>query len=357
MRSLYLACPAVRGPGGIAAYARSLLDALHPDPVDVLGQGAGPERFDLPLNASFLGSPRSQPAFAAQLARDYLLRPPTVFLFAHVGLTLPLALLPRRPQHRVLVIGHGYEVWSRLSLRRGAALNRIDSLVFTTQYNRALFLAGNRDRVSPELRTPVIPLSAARSLESISPFPTPASPKRRALFVGRLVQEEPLKGISMLLRAAQKLPSSEWEIVIIGDGDARAHFQQQAATLGVTDRVKFLGWVDDATRSQMLADSDLLCLPSAQEGFGIVLLEAMVAGRPSIGAAAGAIPEVLHSEVGETVPYEDDVALAAAMQRVSDRLRSGAITPESIRRHYDERFAWGKFRDAWRAHLAELQPV
>ena len=61
----------------------------------------------------------------------------------------------------------------------------------------------------------------------------------------------------------------------MGDGDARALFQQQAAALRVTDRVRFLGWVDDATRTRMLAESDLLCLPSAQEGFGIVLLEAV----------------------------------------------------------------------------------
>ena len=94
MRSLYLACPAVRGPGGIAAYAHSLLDAIHPDSVDVMGQGVGPELFELPLNATFLGSPRRQPVFAAKLARDYLLRPPTVFLFAHLGLAMPLALLP-----------------------------------------------------------------------------------------------------------------------------------------------------------------------------------------------------------------------------------------------------------------------
>jgi phosphatidylinositol alpha-1,6-mannosyltransferase len=354
VRSLYLACPSVRGPGGIAAYARSWLDALAPTPVDVRGLG-GPSLFELPPNAHDLGPAKTQPAFIAQFARDYLTRPPTVFVFAHVGLTFPLALLPRRPDHRVLIIAHGFEVWSRLSRRRAAGLPRADSIAFTTRFSRALFLAGNGDRLAAEVQTPVIPLSAARALEATTPFPTPTSPKRRCLFVGRLSLEEPLKGVSMLLRAARWLAPESWEITIIGDGDARPKYQQEAAALGVTDRVRFMGWVDDATRTQALADSDVLCLPSAQEGFGIVFLEAMVAGRPCVGAAAGAIPEVLPAEAGETVPYEDDVALAQALQRTSDRLRQGAITPATIRRCYEQRFAWGRFRDAWRAHLSALQ--
>ena len=58
---------------------------------------------------------------------------------------------------------------------------------------------------------------------------------------------------------------------------------------------------------------------------------------------------------GETVPYEDDAALAMAMRRTSDRLRSSEITPASIRAHYDERFAWTRFQARWQEHLTALR--
>lgn len=355
MRSLYVACPSVRGPGGIAAYARSLIEAMSPDRIDVLGLAVGPEVATLSDNARLVADVTTKTRFAARLVRDYLSRGPTVFLFAHVGLTTPLALLPKRDDHRVVVIAHGLEVWQRLNVRRAAALPRVDSIAFTARYNRALFTARNEDRLSPAVQMPVIPLSAAQHLEQSGPVPVPAHSRLRCLCVSRLISEESLKGIPTLLRAAQRLAPDRWEIIIAGDGDARQGLERQARTLGVDDRVQFLGWVSDDRRTQLYAECDVFCLPSAQEGFGIVFLEAMVAGRPCVGAAAGAIPEVLSPEIGETFPFDDEVRLAQALERAADRSRSGEVTPESIRRFYERRYSWSRFRQSWRTHLDALR--
>lgn len=343
-----LACPAVRSAGGIAAYARRVLDALAPGPIDVLGQGIDSEAFELPAQARFLGSPVRREAFAVRLVREWLTRPPTTFVFGHVGLTLPLAVLPKRG-HRVVVLLHGFEAWSRLPLRRAAGLQAVDTFVCTTRYSRELFRAYNAGLFRPDATLPVVPLTAGGELESLMLPAAPVAARRVVTCITRLTREEPLKGVPSLLEAARRLDPAGWEVRIVGDGDARDELVQQVRELGVTDRVRFLGWVSETEKLRLLAETDVFCLPSAQEGFGIVFLEALARGRPCVGAAAGAVPEVLSPATGECVPYADPDALAAAIVRVAERFRTGALTPTSIRAEYDRRFAWSRFRESWRA--------
>ncbi len=305
--------------------------------------------------ADIVAAPASQAAFAARLGFDYARRPATWFLFAHVGLTSPLGLLPRRADHRVSLILHGIEAWVPLGKRRGLGLKRVDSLIFTTEYSKALFMSFNGEVLRRDAETVVIPLSAEGALESSLPAPVRTATRLRVLCVTRLMRDEPLKGVSTLLEAAAHLDPRSWEIVILGDGDGRAAYEAEAVRLGVTDRVRFLGWVADEVRTQMLEDSDVFCLPSAQEGFGIAFLEAMVAGRPCVGAAAGAVPEVIQREVGELFPFGDAVALASVLQRVGERVRGGELTPASVRAHYDRRYSWPLFQQRWRGYAARMR--
>jgi len=83
----------------------------------------------------------------------------------------------------------------------------------------------------------------------------------------------------------------------------------------VAEHVRFEGFCEDVPR--LLGELDLLVLPSLWEGFGLVLLEAMAAGRPVVASAVGPIPEVVaDGETGLLVPPEDPAALADAIVRV-----------------------------------------
>ena len=76
----------------------------------------------------------------------------------------------------------------------------------------------------------------------------------------------------------------------------------------------FLGSVDEATLHECYRSCDIFVLPSAQEGFGIVFLEAMRYRKPTVGARYGGIPEVvLDGITGLLVDYGDEVALAEAV--------------------------------------------
>ena len=103
------------------------------------------------------------------------------------------------------------------------------------------------------------------------------------LFVGRLVG---YKGVDVLLRA---VPGLDAETVIIGDGPQRSSLESLARSLGITDRVHFLGEVAADELLDWYQACDVFVLPSVtrQEAFGMVQLEAMLCGRPCVSTDLG----------------------------------------------------------------------
>lgn len=129
--------------------------------------------------------------------------------------------------------------------------------------------------------------------------------------VGRLTEQ---KGHAYLLDAfaevIQALPSAH--LLVVGDGELRPALEQQAARLGLQDSVTFTGRREDVPRIMMALD--VLVMPSLWEGFGLVLLEAMAAGKPVVASRVSAIPEiVVEGETGLLVPPADPKALAQAL--------------------------------------------
>jgi glycosyltransferase involved in cell wall biosynthesis len=107
----------------------------------------------------------------------------------------------------------------------------------------------------------------------------------------------------------------EARLVVIGDGPEHGALRQQVAELGVGSSVQLLGALaSDQEVRAWYRRASIFCLPSIQEGFGIVFLEAMASGLPVVSTTATAIPEVVpDGRAGLLVPPRDPPALAAAM--------------------------------------------
>ena len=128
---------------------------------------------------------------------------------------------------------------------------------------------------------------------------------------------EPEKGVTVLLEAMAYLagPSGAppCQLLVVGDGPAYDSLRARTEELGLTTQVVFAGMRRDV--ADLLPLLDIFILASLHEGFGIVILEAMAAGRPVVATSVGGIPEVVsHGQTGLLVPPGDAVALAGAIR-------------------------------------------
>jgi glycosyltransferase involved in cell wall biosynthesis len=129
----------------------------------------------------------------------------------------------------------------------------------------------------------------------------------------------PEKGIDLLVEAASVLhrryPALHW--VIAGDGPERPALEQRAGALQVVPVVHFLGNLADPL--PLIAGATVLVVPSREEGFGTVILDALGLGIPVIGAAVGGIPQALAAGGGDLFEPGSPEALAQAVEQLVTR--------------------------------------
>ncbi|MDA0892308.1 MAG: glycosyltransferase [Proteobacteria bacterium] len=148
----------------------------------------------------------------------------------------------------------------------------------------------------------------------------PASPPKplRVLAVGRMAH---YKGFDVLLHAVASVQQVQLDLV--GKGEQAVSLEGLAASLGIADRVRFHGALDDGSRDELLSTCDCLCLPSTDrtESFGVVILEAMSAAKSCLvsdvaGSGMGWLVD--QGRTGLVVPSNDMTALADALCRLRD---------------------------------------
>ena len=132
-------------------------------------------------------------------------------------------------------------------------------------------------------------------------------------------------------------------LVVIGHGPEHWALRRQVEALELGDAVRLLGALSsDREVRAWYRCATLFCLPSVQEGFGIVFLEAMASGLPVVSTTATAIPEVVpHGQAGLLVPPRDPPALAAAILTL---LRDPELQERCRRfgREHARRFSWDR---------------
>lgn len=146
-----------------------------------------------------------------------------------------------------------------------------------------------------------------------SSIPRPST-GTRFIYVGRLMYNGE-KRTSDLLRALSKL-SGEWDLSVIGDGDDAPRLKELAISLGISSRVKWLGWVHDPWNE--IKEASALVLTSESEGFGMVLVEAMSNGIPCISSdcPTGPAEIVSDGENGWLYPPQDLGQLTTRLQNI-----------------------------------------
>ncbi len=152
-----------------------------------------------------------------------------------------------------------------------------------------------------------------------------------ALFLGRLDYE---KRVDVLLRAVASLTEhSNLRVELVGDGGERDRLKKLAISLGISNRVSFLGHVTDEELPGIYERATVFVMPSIAELQSIATMEAMASGRPIIGADAMALPHLVHDgDNGYLFPPNDSEALADRLRRIltADQAELNRLSENSL---------------------------
>ncbi len=271
-----------------------------------------------------------------------------VILAGHLNYA-PLCFLLKllRPQMRFGVFIYGCEVWERIPLFRRWALQRADFIISISNYTNQQ--AVNINGVKAE-RTFVLPnaleWTANKSIASSDVHALP--PGIKLLSVGRLDAAERRKGFDTVIESlpavAQEVPSVQY--IIIGSGTDLERHRQLARDVGVYERVHFLGTVNEETLRHCYDSCDVFVMPSAQEGFGFVYLEAMQYSKPVVAAKSGGSPEVVDDGVtGLLTEYGNVPELSAALTRLCSDPGLRVMLGSAGKQRLSQRFTFSHFKE------------
>ena len=159
------------------------------------------------------------------------------------------------------------------------------------------------------------------------------------LYVGRLVYE---KGVQNLIGAMPKILENyhDSKLVICGRGGMMDELKQEAHNLGIDEKVYFVGYCDAAKVQKMYINADIAVFPSTYEPFGIVALEGMLSGTPTVVSDVGGLNEIVEhgvtgmkSYAGNSNSIADSVLALLYDQELCNRVSSNAI--EVVKEKYN----------------------
>ena len=162
------------------------------------------------------------------------------------------------------------------------------------------------------------------------------------LYVGRLVYE---KGIQHLIAAMPKILSNyhDAKLIIAGRGGMIEELKAEAASLGLNDKIYFTGYLDSKQVPKMYKCADVAVFPSTYEPFGIVALEAMLAGVPTVVSDVGGLDEIVEHGVDGMKSYAGNPnSIADSVTALLYDHQLAANVSKKARQKVKEQFNWEK---------------
>jgi phosphatidylinositol alpha-1,6-mannosyltransferase len=302
-RALCLAAGDWAHDSGASVSALVLNDEIAPDARYVNGEFT-----------SYSGAGKSKAKFLSRYLRHIGSNRYDWIIFGHVSLA-PLSLIAKLLNSRVKtgIAAYGIEVWGSLSQLERKALRQADVVLAISEYTKAQ-LTRHREINADKIRIFPCTLDPHWQVDAYVDMPSQRPPV--LLSVARINKDDRYKGIDNVIRS---LPAVVREVGpveyrVVGSGDDAPRLRALAEGLGVARYVNFLGSVPDAELREQYKSCSLFVMPSNEEGFGIVFLEAMAYGKPVIGGTNGGTPSVVtHGETGLLVDSSDVAGIAKAL--------------------------------------------
>ncbi|GAX42127.1 glycosyltransferase [Tolypothrix sp. NIES-4075] len=262
-------------------------------------------------------------AFATQIFKSGVWQTPNLIITSHLNFTVVAYLLKRLKGIPYWTVAHGVDAWNITNPTLKNALYHADRILAVSNYTR--------DRLLKEQNLDPSKISLLPNTFDPSRFKIDGKPlhlleryKLKAeqpiiLTVTRLARSDGYKGYDKILQALpeikRQLPDVHY--ILVGKGDDRLRIEQLIVQLNLQDCVTLAGFVADSELGDHYNICDVFAMPSRGEGFGIVYLEALACGKPTLGGNQdGAIDALCHGELGALVDPQDVGAIAQTLIQI-----------------------------------------
>ncbi|NEO45399.1 MAG: glycosyltransferase family 4 protein [Moorea sp. SIO4A3] len=359
--------------GGIQVYLKNLIQVLEFDKYtqkikvfDKLDR-AKPSNLFNSEKFSFLFSgniPRllQTPHFALNLAIGSWLNRPSLILCGHLNFA-PLAYwINRLTGIPYWLIIYGVEALDIDDKWKIKALHAAAEIISISVYTRERLI---EEQNLPLDKITILPVTFDAKKFKIAPKPNYLLRRYNLkneqpviLTVSRLSTADGYKGYDTILQALPAIQSQLPNVhyIIVGKGDDRPRIEKLIAQLNLQDCVTLSGFIPDEEICDHYNLCDVFAMPSKGEGFGIVYLEALACGKPTLGGNQdGAIDALNHGELGALVDPDDVNAIANTLIQILQGNYPNPLMyqPEALRQKVIELFGFERFQKTLGAYLEQ----
>ncbi|HMA02424.1 MAG TPA: glycosyltransferase family 4 protein, partial [Gemmatimonadaceae bacterium] len=359
-RALVFLTDAFGGRGGIAQFNRDLLTSLSNDSaytrIVALPRLLFEESPRVPQRIDFrTRSAGGKIRYVAESMRAVMSERFDVVICSHINLLSIASAAAAAQRVPLLLVVYGIEAWKPPRGLAAKLVNRVDAVVAISEYTKRRFMEWSGVESS---RVHVIPCCVDARQFGVGPKREDLLRKYRLrgrtvmLTVARLAGRERAKGIDEVLESltdiAREIPNISY--LVVGDGHDRGRLEAKAASLGVSNRVVFAGFVPEEEKADHYRLADAYVMPGRGEGFGIVYLEALACGLPIVASSLDASEEVvLNRGFGRVVNPDRPSELKAACLDVLSEHYAERVVPREL-----AMFSTARFRARWNWLLTEM---
>jgi glycosyltransferase involved in cell wall biosynthesis len=291
--------------------------------------------------------------FALGIAISALRQRPKLILCGHLNFAPVAYWLNRLAGIPYWILVYGVDAWEIESLTKKRALQAATKIISISHYTRDRLI--DEQHLDPN-QFALLPVTfdiqrfqpAAKSDYLLKRYNlTPEQPI--ILTVARLSRAERYKGYDKILEALptirQTIPNIRY--VLVGKGDDRARVEQLIMQLDLQDCVTLTGFVPDQELCDHYNLCDVFAMPSKGEGFGIVYLEALACGKPTLGGNQdGAIDALCQGELGALVDPDDAVQIAHTIVQLLEQTYPNSMLyqPDKLRQRVTDIYGLEPFQ-------------
>lgn len=360
--------------GGIQVYSFFLLQAIQSLYFDTEyhiflknDTGVTPDFVSLPNSKFYLNGrwvlPLRTAAFTTQIMGRGIWQRPNLVISTHLNFAVAAYWLKRLAGIPYWTVVHGVEAWDIQRPALETALRHADRILAVSSYTRDRLL--KEQNLDPS-KVSLLPNTFDAKRFKLAPKPTYLLERYNLkheqpiiLTVARLASNEKYKGYDRILEALpqirQGIPNAHY--VLVGKGDDLPRIEQLIAKLHLQECVTLTGFIPDHELCDHYNLCDVFAMPSKGEGFGIVYLEALACGKPTLaGNQDGAIDALCHGELGALVNPDDVEEIAKAILQILQGVYPNPIVyqPEVLRQKVIDIYGFEHFKNTLSKHLEEF---